>query len=132
MVGIYQKYRIVGHAVGKLAESLQLIVIGLHPAVGMGPQHGNVVNFSGIYIGGAYAAAYVGGATGRHGTIKSLGAPEAKLHDRSEEHTSELQSRPHLVCRLLLEKKKNLEHFCQYILVPLTAFRQFDSCRTTD
>src|SRR3989442_5470558 len=29
---------------------------------------------------------------------------------RSEEHTSELQSRPHLVCRLLLEKKKNYIH----------------------
>src|SRR5690554_7448008 len=31
---------------------------------------------------------------------------------RSEEHTSELQSRPHLVCRLLLEKKKrrNIRH----------------------
>src|SRR5436305_7777371 len=29
---------------------------------------------------------------------------------RSEEHTSELQSRPHLVCRLLLEKKKKIEH----------------------
>src|SRR5690554_7366768 len=28
------------------------------------------------------------------------------LKMRSEEHTSELQSRPHLVCRLLLEKKK--------------------------
>src|SRR5687768_18326990 len=28
-------------------------------------------------------------------------------YDRSEEHTSELQSRLHLVCRLLLEKKKN-------------------------
>src|SRR2546422_3337650 len=28
-------------------------------------------------------------------------------HRRSEEHTSELQSRLHLVCRLLLEKKKN-------------------------
>src|SRR3989442_11907268 len=28
--------------------------------------------------------------------------------ERSEEHTSELQSRPHLVCRLLLEKKKNM------------------------
>src|SRR5690554_1070173 len=28
--------------------------------------------------------------------------------NRSEEHTSELQSRPHLVCRLLLEKKKVL------------------------
>src|SRR5690554_6989715 len=30
----------------------------------------------------------------------------AKKRERSEEHTSELQSRPHLVCRLLLEKKK--------------------------
>src|SRR3712207_9178461 len=28
--------------------------------------------------------------------------------DRSEEHTSELQSRQYLVCRLLLEKKKNI------------------------
>src|SRR3989442_11409458 len=32
------------------------------------------------------------------------------LH-RSEEHTSELQSRPHLVCRLLLEKKKKLSNY---------------------
>src|SRR3989442_10549336 len=32
-------------------------------------------------------------------------APAAK--PRSEEHTSELQSRPHLVCRLLLEKKSS-------------------------
>src|SRR5690554_7184780 len=31
-----------------------------------------------------------------------------KSAKRSEEHTSELQSRPHLVCRLLLEKKKNI------------------------
>src|SRR3712207_7495686 len=30
---------------------------------------------------------------------------------RSEEHTSELQSRQYLVCRLLLEKKKNLSSF---------------------
>src|SRR5215813_11446417 len=29
-----------------------------------------------------------------------------RIENRSEEHTSELQSRPHLVCRLLLEKKK--------------------------
>src|SRR3989442_10787515 len=29
---------------------------------------------------------------------------------RSEEHTSELQSRPHLVCRLLLEKKKKIRN----------------------
>src|SRR3712207_8799788 len=30
---------------------------------------------------------------------------------RSEEHTSELQSRQYLVCRLLLEKKKKKEHY---------------------
>src|SRR3712207_7796087 len=34
-------------------------------------------------------------------------APEAARTYRSEEHTSELQSRQYLVCRLLLEKKKN-------------------------
>src|SRR3712207_7934881 len=32
----------------------------------------------------------------------------ARSHGRSEEHTSELQSRQYLVCRLLLEKKKHL------------------------
>src|SRR5436305_5140219 len=35
-------------------------------------------------------------------------APDLSDAPRSEEHTSELQSRPHLVCRLLLEKKKNI------------------------
>src|SRR2546422_1680805 len=35
------------------------------------------------------------------------GLPLQRPHERSEEHTSELQSRLHLVCRLLLEKKKN-------------------------
>src|SRR3989442_10763139 len=35
---------------------------------------------------------------------------------RSEEHTSELQSRPHLVCRLLLEKKKK-QSYTYYGLV---------------
>src|SRR2546422_8901557 len=33
---------------------------------------------------------------------------DVKSNDRSEEHTSELQSRLHLVCRLLLEKKKKI------------------------
>src|SRR3989442_5235177 len=49
------------------------------------------------------------------GDDADLGALAPNLRDalhgrariRSEEHTSELQSRPHLVCRLLLEKKKN-------------------------
>src|SRR3712207_7931781 len=34
------------------------------------------------------------------------GAKDGQQADRSEEHTSELQSRQYLVCRLLLEKKK--------------------------
>src|SRR5690554_7708750 len=37
---------------------------------------------------------------------------------RSEEHTSELQSRPHLVCRLLLEKKKQI--------TPRSCYRRID------
>src|SRR3712207_6976185 len=38
------------------------------------------------------------------------------LQARSEEHTSELQSRQYLVCRLLLEKKKNKEHITYNVI----------------
>src|SRR3712207_8734873 len=38
--------------------------------------------------------------------IRLLGGAARPEHPRSEEHTSELQSRQYLVCRLLLEKKK--------------------------
>src|SRR5690349_23931695 len=44
----------------------------------------------------------------RHGAVKG---PD-KGGVRSEEHTSELQSRRDLVCRLLLEKKKNFPTAC--------------------
>src|SRR3712207_7317802 len=37
---------------------------------------------------------------------------------RSEEHTSELQSRQYLVCRLLLEKKKNISFFHLSRIIP--------------
>src|SRR2546429_6627220 len=53
----------------------------------------------------------------------ALGATEARttlrvvipaaLSGRSEEHTSELQSRLHIVCRLLLEKKRVVDRRCQ-------------------
>src|SRR5439155_2666294 len=43
-----------------------------------------------------------------YGRIPQLRGKFVFVH-RSEEHTSELQSRGHLVCRLLLEKKKNIE-----------------------
>src|SRR3712207_8741071 len=41
--------------------------------------------------------------------VRPFGIP-AGHQQRSEEHTSELQSRQYLVCRLLLEKKKKKEH----------------------
>src|SRR5437870_8974722 len=49
---------------------------------------------------------------GRHDPPRPVGPepaglPRDRVQGRSEEHTSELQSRGHLVCRLLLEKKKN-------------------------
>src|SRR5215813_4870288 len=44
--------------------------------------------------------------TGRPELERVFPQPEGPGKGRSEEHTSELQSRPHLVCRLLLEKKK--------------------------
>src|SRR2546422_8516674 len=39
-------------------------------------------------------------------------------HERSEEHTSELQSRLHLVCRLLLEKKKTDRQHITFTSIP--------------
>src|SRR5690349_22356265 len=42
--------------------------------------------------------------------LASLAAPGRTVQIRSEEHTSELQSRRDLVCRLLLEKKNNPDH----------------------
>src|SRR2546429_6282037 len=41
--------------------------------------------------------------------VGGRGAQHAAVGQRSEEHTSELQSRLHLVCRLLLEKKKKTD-----------------------
>src|SRR3989449_8343162 len=48
-------------------------------------------------------------AAARHGRLRARGGGGGGRGEgrRSEEHTSELQSRLHLVCRLLLEKKKN-------------------------
>src|SRR5256885_10836528 len=42
---------------------------------------------------------------------RRIGTKRAKKR-RSEEHTSELQSPCNLVCRLLLEKKKKVQHYC--------------------
>src|SRR3712207_7424339 len=56
-------------------------------------------------------------------------SPRTTQHGRSEEHTSELQSRQYLVCRLLLEKKKKRDYSMRaeraiYTLVTFTNQRQ--------
>src|SRR2546422_1408709 len=68
----------------------------------------------------APASAPSASAPPAHAATHPLGVRSATMHppgaepppekvERSEEHTSELQSRLHLVCRLLLEKKKQSE-----------------------
>src|SRR5690348_17530464 len=64
-------------------------------------------------------------ATGELGGAYGQGAEEAS--PRSEEHTSELQSPVHLVCRLLLEKKKQLPHW-----ISPSADRAASPCLTTE
>src|SRR5947208_5162886 len=49
----------------------------------------------------------------RQGRCRPRGRPGRRL--RSEEHTSELQSPDHLVCRLLLEKKKKKEKYRTHV-----------------
>src|SRR5438874_10515064 len=46
--------------------------------------------------------------------VRAMHRPRAEAGARSEEHTSELQSRRDLVCRLLLEKKKKKQQLHMY------------------
>src|SRR3712207_6956525 len=55
----------------------------------------------------AQLLAQLGGALGDGFGAQGSTSSAAGASRRSEEHTSELQSRQYLVCRLLLEKKKN-------------------------
>src|SRR6266498_5145664 len=60
--------------------------------------------FAGDWIEGKGQIVSVGNTSRRcEFEVWKIGGPRSDV--RSEEHTSELQSRPHLVCRLLLEKK---------------------------
>src|SRR5690625_5899534 len=61
-----------------------------------------------VSLFGAIQQASAEALTGDQTAVKQLVATYERRRDcfRSEEHTSELQSRGHLVCRLLLEKKK--------------------------
>src|SRR2546425_2726635 len=69
----------------------EIYTLSLHDALPICPSGRNIDRTSGLRSGV------------RFGSARSI---RASTHERSEEHTSELQSLAYLVCRLLLEKKK--------------------------
>src|SRR3712207_7173606 len=67
-------------------------------------------------IGGQLAQrAAVGRGVRDEEVLEAVRVQPQRLAQRSEEHTSELQSRQYLVCRLLLEKKKNCVTLTRYV-----------------
>src|SRR5690625_6847163 len=68
-----------------------------------------MIGVEGIWEGTGYEDLFLapeGSPTGNAGQHSVARLDDDSLPERSEEHTSELQSRGHLVCRLLLEKKE--------------------------
>src|SRR5437867_5948792 len=59
------------------------------------------------------------GSCAASGPVRRGGSTNVAPFQRSEEHTSELQSPYELVCRLLLEKKKLTNHRLTLIIMPL-------------
>src|SRR2546429_4545447 len=64
---------------------------------------------------GGVAVLLLYGSQDRRGPLRCGRSADSDGIFRSEEHTSELQSRLHLVCRLLLEKKKKHEYTLEVI-----------------
>src|SRR5207253_10967364 len=92
----------------KYTPTTEIYTLSLHDAL---PIYGKVVADSVSY---STASSYVSVTPGsRHLQVETPGSStilidQTPTFSRSEEHTSELQSRGHLVCRLLLEKKKKI------------------------
>src|ERR1035441_8424273 len=103
------KWRLAGgYAIGRWVVSLCLCA-ALHGASD-GPTLSarDVVN-SADYSGGRVAPGEIVVLYPRNAGPALLAGAQLDSHGRSEEHTSELQSLRHLVCRLLLEKKRQSE-----------------------
>src|SRR5690606_41925859 len=91
----------------------QLDTLSLHDALPI-----SVLFYAALWSQGNHAAVLAGAAVAAvvlaiiAGVMLrvSMRLPFGTFFKRSEEHTSELQSRENLVCRLLLEKKKNSGH----------------------
>src|SRR2546422_8269160 len=77
------------------------------------PNLGSETKFEPCYSGNPLVNAFALGLVRKDEIFYARAAGEGNPVIRSEEHTSELQSRLHLVCRLLLEKKKQTTTCCR-------------------
>src|SRR3712207_7647987 len=81
------------------------------------PEAAATLDPAGEGVGGDNDTVWANGSYAATGLAASYGAIARYVFDvRSEEHTSELQSRQYLVCRLLLEKKKTSTYHVTPIL----------------
>src|SRR5439155_26421198 len=93
----------------------QIYTLSLHDALPILAGLRGVQPVAGAGSGGPVRPPEAGaGRPGRGGDLSHASFPRRA---RSEEHTSELQSRGHLVCRLLLEKKKIVKNKNLYITI---------------
>src|SRR3712207_7841892 len=83
----------------------EIYTLSLHDALPIFGEHGDVGRRD-LELAGQFRGGHVDGLRARVGGDLVRAVPLG----RSEEHTSELQSRQYLVCRLLLEKKKNTHY----------------------
>src|SRR5207249_12027333 len=83
-----------------------LYPLSLHDALPISPRPRRALFLTAACCSGSPSADRSSWSCGRTGPTSSRCSGPGTPQDRSEEHTSELQSRFDLVCRLLLEKKK--------------------------
>src|SRR2546422_4379383 len=95
--------RLLGVPGGKLARTVTGDGLHRHSDISRADEWSSETMTSYQYDVVVVGAGPSGSMTARYA---AMGGCRTLLIERSEEHTSELQSRLHLVCRLLLEKKK--------------------------
>src|SRR5690554_7005584 len=93
-----------------MKKIIKTVVLLLLYQVAFAQNEADVLRYSTTDVFGSARFEAMAGSFGGLGAdisaIQINPAGMGRFSSRSEEHTSELQSRPHLVCRLLLEKKK--------------------------
>src|SRR3712207_7865305 len=87
----------------------EIYTLSLHDALPISYQEGAQKTSAARNSPGRRSGATYPGTSSRSGRPAEAASAASSVEiERSEEHTSELQSRQYLVCRLLLEKKKNI------------------------